>query len=143
MPFIRYDTGDFGKLAQLPTPENGERLRVRALTPRRKPEFLISVSGQRIVTAMMTMMVSSDAYDPELFRGISEFQFYQDTPGDVVIRYMLDRDGSQADIERFRSYMTERCQGHLAFQVEEVSQIATGLSGKRAFIDQRLDVMRY
>src|SRR5690606_26971168 len=33
MPFIRYDTGDFGKLVELPTRENGECLRIRSITP--------------------------------------------------------------------------------------------------------------
>lgn len=143
MPFIRYDTGDFGKLTEFPTPENGERLRIRALTPRRKPEFLISFNGQRIVTTSMTMPLSSAGHDTTVFNGIAEFQFYQDTPGHVVLRYMLDEDGSEADIKRFVAYLTERCVGQLTFQFEAVTQLATGRNGKRAFIDQRLDVMHY
>jgi phenylacetate-CoA ligase len=143
MPFIRYDTGDFGRLVELPTRENGERLRVKSLTPRRKPEFLISFNGQRIVTTMMTLMVSSEGSNSSLLKGISEFQFFQETPGHVVIRYILDKDGSKADIDRFLAHMTARCQGQLAFDLEPVAQIAAGRNGKRAFIDQRLDVMRY
>jgi len=137
MPFIRYDTGDFGTLVELPTPENGQRLRVRALAPRRKPDFLISFEGQRIVTVDFT------SEDPSLFVGIAEIQFYQDTPGEVLIRYILESGGSISDIERFRAYLMERCQGHLSFKLEAVSQIAAGRGGKRAFIEQRLDVERY
>lgn len=137
MPFIRYDTGDFGTLAQLPTPGNGQRMRIRALAPRRKPHFLISFDGQRIVTVNITPKNSM------LFEGIAEYQFYQDTPGEVVIRYILDRDGTVADIERVLAYMTEQCQGSLVFRLEAVSQLVTGRSGKRAYIDQRLDVGHY
>ena len=137
MPFIRYDTGDFGRLVEPPTPENGERLRIRGLAPRRKTDFLISFDRQRIVATDLT------PEDPAFFEGIAEVQFYQDTPGDVVIRYILDRDGSLADIERLRGFVTQRCRGRLAFRPEEVSRRVTGRGGKRAFIDQRLDIARY
>lgn len=137
MPFIRYDTGDFGKLVELPTSRNGQRLRIRALSPRRVPGFLLSFDGQRVVTVDLT------SEDPALFEGIAEFQFYQDTLGRVVIRYILDQDGSQRDIERLRAFLEERCRGSLVFELEAVSRIAAGRGGKRAFIDQRLDVTRY
>jgi len=137
MPFIRYDTGDFGRLVELPTPENGQRLRIRALAPRRKPDFLISFDGQRVVTVDLT------PEDPAVFEGIAELQFYQDTPGEVVIRYILDREGSPADVERLRAFLTERCRGSLAFRPEAVSRIVAGRGGKRAYIDQRLDFSRY
>lgn len=137
MPFIRYDTGDFGTLVELPTPDNGQRLRIRALAPRRKPGFLISFEGQRVVTVDLT------SEDPALFEGIAEYQFYQDTPGEVVIRYILDRNGTLAGIERLRDQLMQQSRGSLAFRLEAVSQIAAGRSGKRAYIDQRLDVARY
>ena len=137
MPFIRYDTGDFGTLVELPTPENGQRLKVRALTPRRKPGFLISFDGQRIITTDLTWE------DPAPFEGIAEYQFYQDTPGEVVIRYILDRHGTLADIERLRDKLTKHCRGSLAFRLEPVTQIAAGRGGKRTFIDQRLNIAHY
>lgn len=137
MPFIRYDTGDFGKLVELPTPENGQRLRVRALAPRRKPDFLISFDGQRVVTVALT------PEGPTVFEGIAELQFYQDTPGEVVIRYILDREGSLADIERLCALLTGECRGSLAFRSEAVSRIVAGRGGKRAYIDQRLDLSLY
>ena len=137
MPFIRYDTGDFGRLVELPTPGNGQRLRIRALAPRRKPDFLISFDGQRVVTVDLT------PEDPAFFEGIAEIQFYQDAPGEVVIRYILDREGSLSDIERLCLHLTEKCRGKLAFRLEEVSQLVAGRGGKRAFVDQRLDATRY
>ncbi|SMF58891.1 phenylacetate-CoA ligase [Xaviernesmea oryzae] len=137
MPFIRYDTGDFGTLVELATPENGRRLRIRALAPRRKPGFLISFDGQRIVTTDLT------PEDPKLFNGIAEYQFYQDTPGEVVIRHILDPGGSTADVERLRAYVSAKSRGCLVFTLEAVPQIAGGRGGKRAFIDQRLDITRY
>jgi len=137
MPFIRYDTGDFASLVRLPTPENGQRLRVRALAPRRKPSFLISRDGQRVV------MTNFTPEDPRMYDGIAEIQLYQETPGDVVIRYILDPGGTPADAERFRECIREKSLEKFTFRLEPTTQLATGRSGKRAFIDQRLDVMHY
>jgi len=137
MPFIRYDTGDFAQLVEPATAANGYRLRVRGLAPRRKPDFLISRDGRRVVATSLT------PEDTAMFAGIAEVQFYQETPGEVTIRYLLAPQGSPADAERLRAHLEAETQGHIAFASEEVSQIASGRGGKRAFIDQRLDISRY
>ncbi|HEY0034345.1 MAG TPA: hypothetical protein VGB81_13855 [Devosia sp.] len=134
MPFIRYETGDFARLVQLPTPENGQRMRVRDLTPRRKPNYLIARDGSRVVTTDLT------PEDARFFDGIEEFQFYQDQPGEVVIRYIPAPDGTAEDAERMAGALDQRCHHRLQFHPERVGQIATGRHGKRAFIDQRLDI---
>ena len=48
-----------------------------------------------------------------------------------------------SDIERLRLYLTEKCRGKLAFRLEAASRLVAGRGGKRAFVDQRLDVTRY
>lgn len=136
MPFIRYDTQDRARLVELPTPENGQRLRVEGIMPRRKPDFLIGRSGERIVTTDLTPA------DPAFFHGIEELQFYQDAPGRSTIRYILSSDGAVADIERMRDDLNQKAEGKLAFDIEAVTRLATP-TGKRAFIDQRLDVADY
>jgi phenylacetate-CoA ligase len=137
MPFIRYDTGDFARLVALPTAANGQRLRVSHLAPRRKPQYLIAADGERVVTTDLT-----EEYD-HLFRGMAEFQFYQEEPGKVVIRYIPDPNGNAGDMARLIKYLEVRAQNRLSYTAETVSQIATGRGGKRAFIDQRLDMTRY
>lgn len=136
MPFIRYETGDFARLVESPTAENGQRLVVRDLTPRRKPNFLIAEDGSRVVTTDLT---PENAF---FFDGIAEFQFYQDQPGEVLIRYIPEIGGTSQDAERMAGLMAKRCHYRLRFHVEAVDRIATGLHGKRAFIDQRLDLGR-
>ena len=137
MPFIRYDTGDRARLVAPPNPENGQRLRVSHLTPRRKPEYLIDAQGARVVATALT------SQDERIFKGIAEFQLYQDTPGRVVVRYMPAEDGDAADVARFIGDLQARGQGRLLYTAEPVSRLATGRAGKRAFIDQRLDLARY
>lgn len=137
MPFIRYDTGDFARLVALPTAENGRRLRVAELTPRRKPGYLIAADGSRVVTTALTSEKES------FFKGIAEFQFYQDTPGHVLIRYILAADGTPSDVARLVDDLEARSYDRLHYSTEAVSQIARGRDGKRAFIDQRLDFADY
>lgn len=137
MPFIRYETGDFARLVQLPTPCNGQRLRVSDLTPRRKPSFLVARDGSRVVTTLLT------PEEARFYEGISEYQFYQDEPGEVHIRYVLAAGGRPEHAERMARELDSRCHYRLRFLPEPVCQIAGGRNGKRAFIDQQLDLALY
>ncbi|HTO27380.1 MAG TPA: hypothetical protein VL017_02190 [Devosia sp.] len=137
MPFIRYETGDFARLVRLPAPENGQRLRVSDVTPRRKPNFLIARDGTRVVTTDLTPA------EGRVLEGIAEFQFYQDQPGEVVIRYVLTAAGRTEHAERLARDLDRRCHSRLRFRVQAVDRIVGGRNGKRAFIDQRLDFVRY
>jgi phenylacetate-CoA ligase len=134
MPFVRYDTGDSARLVALPSPENGQRLVVDRLLPRRKPDFLVTAEGDRVVTVDLT------PEDPAMFAGIDEFQFYQDRPGAVLLRYVAAPDGSAAAARRFADYLSQRTQGRLRFEPVGVDRIAAGRGGKRAFVDQRLNL---
>lgn len=134
MPFIRYDTGDSARLVALPTPANGHRLVVDRLLPRRKPDFLVTAEGDRVVTVDLT------PEDPEMFAGIDEFQFYQDEPGKVLLRYVAAPGGSAAEAQGFADYLGRRTHGRLSFAPVRVDRIAAGRGGKRAFVDQRLDL---
>jgi len=137
MPFIRYDTEDRASLVEPATEANGQRLRVGQIIPRRKPDFLISASGQRVVTIDFT------PENPRYFRGIEEYQFYQDTPGKCTIRYIPSEDGGPDDASRVASDLNRRTHGGIEFDTVQVKQLAGGRAGKRAFIDQRLDISKY
>ncbi len=137
MPFIRYDTEDRAKLVRLPTPENGQRLQIEQLAPRRKPNFLISMEGNRVVT------IDFVPEAPRFFRGVSEYQFYQDRPGFCTIRYIPASDGTTADALRIAAELEQRAHGKIRFDVEAVTKLAGGRAGKRAYIDQRLDISAY
>jgi phenylacetate-CoA ligase len=134
MPFIRYDTGDSARLVAPPGPENGCRLIVDRLMPRRKPDYLVTAGGDRVVTVDLT------PEDPEMFAGIDEFQFYQDTPGKVLLRYVGAPEGDAADAQSFAGYLGRRTQGKLSFEPVRVDRIVAGRGGKRAFVEQRLNL---
>ncbi|MCO6389004.1 hypothetical protein [Aliihoeflea sp. 40Bstr573] len=136
-PFIRYETEDRARLVEAGTRANGWRMKVAAISPRRKPGFFIGKTGNRIVAT------NFPPQDVAFFRGISEFQFAQSEPGKAVIRYVAAKDGVPADAERIRSALEAKADGHLTFTLERVECLACGSQGKRAFIDQSLDLAAY
>ncbi|MDF1599551.1 hypothetical protein PZ895_07160 [Mesorhizobium sp. YIM 152430] len=137
MPFIRYDTEDRATLVEPGTRANGWRMKVEAISPRRKPGFFIGKTGNRIIAT------NFPPQDPLFFRGIGEFQFVQSEPGKAVIRYVAAEGGSEGDAERIRVALEAKADGHMAFTLERAECLASGTQGKRAFIDQRLDLARY
>jgi len=137
MPFIRYDTEDRARLVELPTAANGQRMRVVGLSPRRKPGFLITSEGHRLVTVDFT------PESPRFFKGIDEYQFFQDTVGQCTIRYVPCPGGTRQDALNVAADLQARAQNRIVFTVEQVASLGAGRSGKRAFIDQRLDISRY
>jgi len=137
MPFIRYDTQDRARLVRLPTRENGQRMRIEGITPRRKPDYLISVDGNRVVTIDFT------PDNPRFFIGIDEYQFFQEEPGRCTIKYIASPGGTLKDAERVRADLQQRAQDKLVFSLQKVDSLISGASGKRAFVDQRLDLTRY
>lgn len=136
-PFVRYDTEDRATLVELPTPANGQRLKVERIIPRRKPDFLVSADGNRVVTIDFT------PDSPRYFKGIEEYQFHQQAPGVVTIRYIPTCDGTEEDARRVAADLTERTGHKIAFDIKQVERLAGGRAGKRAFIDQQLDISRY
>lgn len=137
MPFIRYDTEDRATLVAPATSGNGYRLRVQTITPRRKPGFLIGADGTRVVTTDFT------PEQPVFFAGIEEYQFYQEEPGKCTIKYVSGASGTREDVERVRGALEFKAEGKIAFNLQEVESLISGTNGKRAFIDQRLDLSRY
>ena len=134
MPFIRYDTGDTAKLVQCADAANAWRLRVRAITPRRQPEFLVGAEGNRIVTPTIVPV------HPDKFFGVSEFQFYQDTPGHCLIKVVPAAACGENEARLFLDELQGRVGSGLRFDLQLVTELAGNARGKRPFIDQRLNL---
>lgn len=137
MPFIRYETGDTAELVAAPSEANAWRLCVRAITPRRQPEFLVGAEGNRIVTPTIVPV------HPDKFFGVSEFQFYQDTPGRCVIKVVPASGCGAPEARLFLDEIQTRVGASVRFELDLVSELAGNARGKRPFIDQRLDLAQF
>ena len=134
MPFLRYETGDSAELVEPASEANGGRLRVRAITPRRAPEFLVGAAGNRIVTPTIVPV------SPDRFFGVSEFQFYQDTPGKCLLKVVPAKGCGEAEARLFLDEMQRRVGSSVRFALALVDELAGNARGKRAVVDQRLDL---
>lgn len=132
MPFIRHETGDTAELVRVPDLQNGWRLHVKAITPRRRPEFLVGVEGNRIITPTVVPL------HPDKFRGVSEFQFYQDTPGFCVVKVVPRAGCGATDVHPFAAEIQKRVGSSMQVELVLVTELAGHARGKRPFIDQRL-----
>jgi phenylacetate-coenzyme A ligase PaaK-like adenylate-forming protein len=134
MPFIRYETGDTAELVRLPDEQNGYRLKVRAIAPRRQPEFLVGAEGNRIVTPTIVPV------HPDKFFGVSEFQFYQDAPGRCVVKVVPRTGCGEPEARLFVDELQGRVGAGMHFDLALVAELAGNARGKRPFIDQRLNL---
>jgi phenylacetate-CoA ligase len=137
MPFLRYDTHDTATLVALPSEANGQRMQVANIVPRRKPNYLITADGGRVVTIDLTPDT------PRFFKGVEEYQFVQERPGHVTIRYIASAGGTVEDALRLAADLQDRVRQRVVFTIERADNLAGGRGGKRAFIDPRLDLSKY
>jgi phenylacetate-CoA ligase len=128
MPFIRYDTGDRARLVERPSRENGWRLSVDGLAPRRRPDYLYSAGMSRIVA---TDLVPES---PVLLAGLAEWQLEQDAPGHCNFRYVLARDGCDRDARRVIDHLERRLSHAISFTPVSVERLPSTGNGKRQFI---------
>jgi phenylacetate-CoA ligase len=133
MPLLRYDTGDRAELIAPPAAANGYRLTVRGISPKHGIEYLLSRSNLLIAVKGVISNLQGTAY------GIREYQFYQDTPGELVVR-IVPLPGASNDFTNYRDLLNRKMEGELRATIEIVDAIATTPRGKRKFIDQRLDL---
>jgi phenylacetate-CoA ligase len=112
-------------------------MRVRTITPRRQPEFLVGAEGNRIVTPTMVPV------HPDKFFGVSEFQFYQDEPGRSIIKVVPAAGCGEPEARLFLDEIQRRVGSGLRFDLKLVTELAGSARGKRPFIDQRLDPAQF
>jgi phenylacetate-CoA ligase len=132
MPLLRYDTGDTAVLERPAALENSYRMRVTGLRSRWSQEFVVGRNGELI--SMAALLYQSH------YSVIQEYQFYQDTPGRTVFRAVPCPGVS---MERVRALAEEMCTEVLAVTPDVVERIPASRTGKRRFVDQRLDLHHF
>jgi phenylacetate-CoA ligase len=132
MPLIRYHTGDWAELAAPASAENGHKLHLRGISSRWSQEFVFGRNGERI------SVVSLDQHNYAAL--IRDYQYYQETLGKVVLK-VLPCEGVRAELlEAMLRPVRQRVAAVLEITVQVVDQLPSGPTGKRKFVDQRLEV---
>lgn len=136
MPFLRYDTDDAAELVELASPQNGYRLAVRNISPRRLTEFLIGRDGELISNASLT--IHSLAFDT-----MRTFMIEQDEPGRARVKAVPAEGYDTGAVRSFVEELGRRTGGTLIFELQIVDEIPAGARGKRDWLRQGLDVSAY
>lgn len=125
MPLLRYDTGDRAELVQAADESRGHWQRLRRLTPRRTPDFLIGRDGRGIPTTAMNV-------HGEAMHSVVAYQMRQARPGEVFV-LVVPQPGAdpQRAARMLASAFEDACEGNVVFDSKPVSVIPPGPNGKR------------
>jgi phenylacetate-CoA ligase len=130
MALIRYDTGDRATLVRAGKPENAFRLQVCDIRSRWNQEFVVGYDGQKIPIISL---------DQENHFGIfTEYQYAQSIPGKAVFRVVLCNGVTKAQVDATVSSLQEKVRGVVDFDLEVVSHIPVGSTGKRDVVLQQI-----
>ena len=74
------------------------------------------------------------------FDDLRQFQFFQDTPGRVVFKYIPKTALSPAQIENVREILAQKLGTDTELTLAAVKEIPRTQAGKYRFLDQRLAI---
>jgi phenylacetate-CoA ligase len=132
MPLIRYQTGDYAELVAPASASNGYRLQVKGINSRWSQEFVFGRNGEPISA------VSLDQHN--YAQAIREYQYYQDALGRIVMKVVPCKGTSRESLEAILCPIRQRVGGVLDISIEVVDQLPVGPTGKRGFVDQKLEL---
>ncbi len=132
MPFIRYRTGDQATFIGTRCDACGRAHTVlREIRGHRIQEGLVLADGTRVSWTAMNM-------HDDTFRNVRQFQFYQDTPGESVLRIVVADSYDESDERHMLRKLEEKLAGRLSLRVERVDAIDRTTRGKAVYVDQRI-----
>jgi phenylacetate-CoA ligase len=132
-PFIRYRTADVALLGGEHCDRCGRHCKILESIEGRLQEIIVTRSGRYISMTMINM--HDDTFD-----ALKQFQFYQDRPGQVVLRAVPRNGLSSADRSRILSRLAPKLGEDMDLSLEVVDEISRTAGGKLRFLDQRLDL---
>jgi phenylacetate-CoA ligase len=132
VPFIRYRTGDFAIYRGERCAACGrEHLILSDIRGHNIQEMLVTTDGSLMPWSALNM--HDDTFDR-----VQRFQFYQDTPGQAVLRLVPAATFTDADVTTIRQRMARKIDGRFEFDVQLVDSITLSPRGKAIFVDQRI-----
>lgn len=132
LPFIRYRTGDFATYVSDRCPACGRaHMLLEDVEGRWPAGHLVARDGSAIAVTGLNL------HDDTLMC-VRQVQFYQDTPGAVILRVVPAPGFEGRDARRIQARLDERLAGRMTVHVQRVSAIAQSPRGKVRYVDQRI-----
>ena len=131
MPFIRYKTGDWGKRLSSECECGRNWDRITEVKGRWKKEFVVGSSGAKISTAALNM-------HGDLFNSVQRFQYFQDKPGEMVIKILPKKEFSSDSQDLIESAYKKKVGDELQVKIRIVDDIPLTKRGKVKMLDSRI-----
>ncbi len=132
MPFIRYRTGDWATYVSDRCQTCGrEHTLIRDIRGHRTQEVLIAADGSEISWTALNM-------HDDTFMHVRQFQFFQETPGQAVLRIVPADGFGKDDADRIHRNLGCKLYSQLAFTIELTEAIPLSPRGKAIYVDQRI-----
>lgn len=132
-PFIRYRTMDRAVLGASDCPACGRHFQLLESISGRSHEMIVTATGRHI------SMTAINMHD-RTFDALRQFQFYQDTPGRVLFKYVAKNPLDVLDLEQIRQVLRKKLGTDTELTLAAVEEIPRTASGKYRFLDQRLKI---
>ena len=135
MPFIRYKTGDYALLADSSC-KCGRNYPLIEEVVGRSQEFLVDCTGNLVSATALV-------YQFEKIPFIEEYLFIQDCPGKVLLCVLPNQSPSAGSINEIEVKILQATQSRIQLKIELVQELPKTPSGKRLYVDQRLNLSKY
>lgn len=133
MPFIRYQTDDLARFASEPCRCGRELPLIADIVGRWQHEVVVTRDERYIpVTTLNTHGIAFDH--------VAEYQFFQETPGELVIKVVPLPAFSEADTGRIQQALLTKLHGEMQIEIVFVPEIPRTRRGKHRWLIQNLPV---
>lgn len=126
MPFIRYGTDDYVEIDK-----NGNIIAIIG----RSSDFVINKNNDIVPCIIIARNESK--------KNVLNFQYYQDTPGQLVYKVVVNNKFTQEEKNMLEDDLTNSFDNKMACKVEVVSSIERTKIGKQKRLIQKLDLSKY
>jgi phenylacetate-CoA ligase len=133
MPFIRYQTDDLARSVPEPCPCGRTLPLITDIVGRWQHEVVVTRDERYI--PVTTLNTHGDAFDH-----VEQYQFFQETPGELVVRIVPLSNYSEADTRRIQEALLTKTHGEMEIQMVFVSEIPRTRRGKHRMLVQEIPV---
>lgn len=132
-PLIRFRTEDIARVSMRTSCECGRNYPLVASVEGRIQEMIVARGGNLI--SMTAINMHSNVFD-----NVSQFQFYQDTPGLITLKIVRRNSFQEHDMEMIRAALHEKLRDLLEVEFQFVESIELTPRGKATFLIQKLPI---
>lgn len=132
-PLIRYRTQDIATLSAHQQCACGRNYLLIERIDGRLQEMIVAKSGNLI--SMTAINMHSDVFD-----NLYQFQFYQDTPGKLIMKQLRKLTFSDEDLKKIDYELGLKLSNQFEIEYQSVDSIETTARGKARFLMQKLKI---